>query len=185
MEKLEQISKECEDFKEMLVFQETRNDELEFRLESQKSEENSGTSLSIELGMSSLCLHSLSFECDKCKQKPEESLTLKHHVRISHENKQLEAKAIEVENQVHNQMLLLSTSLFKLKEMESKEQQSCKCKNFCRIYHPKHNWTRSASSDLIMKWRASSDKKLSPCDQCDTTFESVGSLKNHKELNHQ
>ena len=69
-----------------------------------------------------------------------------------------------------------------MKKKEVFSDYKCNCKSFCRIFHNKHNWKRSACQDL-------SDKLTilifnNSCNPCDKTFASEDNVIAHKSSEH-
>ena len=92
--------------------------------------------------------------CDECECKFENISELEMHTKKKHgaSKKQfLEMKLKNVECKLVSEKFELSLKLSLLKEKEIEETNSCHCKNFCRIYHPKHNWKKSLSNQILGK----------------------------------
>ena len=53
------------------------------------------------------------------------------------------------EQELSEQRIVLLTKLFKLKDIEIKARQSCRCKGRCSITHSKHNWISSKSDKFL------------------------------------
>ena len=94
-------------------------------------------------------------ECDPCGNDTQTRQGLDSHIRrkheISSEKRILEETLKEMTSKIYEQKFKLTSSLLKLREKENLEKQTCKCKNYCRIYHYKHNWRRSISDVIISK----------------------------------
>ena len=97
-------------------------------------------------------------------------------------NKNWKLKLTQLEKTISSQKLNLTSSLIQLKEKEYSEAKSlkCACKTFCRIIHQKHNWKRSPSQDIYLKFKASNS-----CEKCDETFENVDCLQLHMRRIHK
>ena len=79
------------------------------------------------------------------------------HIRSVHEGANLKKifdlklQERNLEKKIDNQKLRLTSTIFKLREREYLEKDSCNCKRFCRIFHQKHNWKKSPSHVLIAR----------------------------------
>ena len=132
--KLEQLEKE--------------NDDLHLELENIRHKKENASNLSEELGITDNRLLNADFDCDHCGEKLESAEHLKKHVSNHKTVQQIMLKAIELENTLASQRLKVASDLLKLKHKEVFMNFECKCKGFCRIFHHKHNWTKSKCQEL-------------------------------------
>ena len=92
-------------------------------------------------------------------------------------------KQIQLENSINSQKLKLTSDLLQLKENELSGSLMCACKTYCRITHQKHNWRKSMSQDIFLKFKIL-DKAFF-CESCDKTFQNVDCLKLHMKTFHK
>ena len=91
-------------------------------------------------------------------------------------------KQIQLEKSISSQKLKLTSDLLLLKEKEFSRSVICACRTFCRITHKKHNWKKSTSQEIFLKFKIL-DRAYS-CDWCDKTFQNVDCLKLHMTTFH-
>ena len=94
------------------------------------------------------------FQCEHCGKEFNRISDLEIHKKTKHESSKKhlwEIKMNEMEKEVISVKLELSYKLGLLKEKESEEKNSCHCRNFCRIFHPKHNYKKSMSDQILGK----------------------------------
>ena len=98
----------------------------------------------------------LAIECDCCSKKFKSKSDLKRHMK---ETQRLETKNLllsklqKFETELLSEKFHLSIKLAKLKEQETNEKNSCKCRSFCRIFHAKHYWKKSESDQILNKMK--------------------------------
>ena len=184
------------------------NDEIVSKNEFIKDLESQVEKKSLTSSASSLCdeLQQVkNYECDHCSLDFVSVEELKTHEIATHEEKNnfrfaLLTKMANLQNEVSEQRLKVTSSLFELRNREIKSQ-TCHCKRFCRIYHQKHNFVRSESEPLFSKLKSfsSSDtvsnqieislgcfvKKCYTCKLCDINFSNQGDLKKHIKDEHK
>ena len=67
--------------------------------------------------------------------------------------------------------------LFKLNELENQDRGKCYCSGFCRIFHTKHNWTKSSSKELLQRLIPTVPKYS--CEECGKSFGNKSTLDKH------
>ena len=82
------------------------------------------------------------FKCEECKHIFEYKSELKLHMRNMHELVLWKSKLMEIETENAKLKYKLSLDLFRIKELELKNKESCSCRGFCAISHSKHNWKK-------------------------------------------
>ena len=92
-------------------------------------------------------------------------------------------KHLQLEKTINAQKLKLTADLLQLKEKEMSRSLNCDCKTYCRITHTKHNWKKSMSDEVFLKYKLL-DKAYS-CKNCDKTFENVDCIKWHIKTFHE
>ena len=92
-------------------------------------------------------------------------------------------KQIQLEKSINSQKLKLTSDLLQLKEKEFSGSVNCACRTFCRITHKKHNWKKSTSQEMFLKFKLL-DRAYS-CENCDNTFQNVDCLKLHMKTFHE
>ena len=90
-------------------------------------------------------------KCEICECNFWSISELEIHTKSYHKKVMLENKLKEIEHKVMVQKLQLSLKVTKLKEKDVKRNSACNCRSYCRIFHPKHNWRRSLSDDILSK----------------------------------
>ena len=145
---LDNISIENEDLKEKLKLKEREIEEMKETEKISYSEVREETSLSIELGLADSNTLNSNLECHPFNTRSETKAKNKNHVMKQHE-----VRIKNLESKIHTQQLQLSASLFILKEKEVIEKNQCNCRSYCRIFHIKHNWTKSKCSEILMKFQ--------------------------------
>ena len=153
------------------------------------------------------------FTCLQCSQLFADDGELKDHTETSHAGKtmlkvSLLKKLTDLEHKVWEQKIECTSSLYELEKLEIREQQSCHCKNFCRITHAKHNFVKSKSNQLFSKLSSigvceldhifSNPKKSNntecdfgalakkyTCNKCEAFFSRQSLLKKHKKHEHK
>ena len=138
------------------------------------------SSLSDELWIIDQHAHNVSPACDPCDEDVSRTAHLKDHE--SGQNglfvkKIWKLKVQQLERTINYQKLKISNDLLNLKEKEFRDNEFCTCKTFCRIVHQKHNWKKSFSHDISVKFR--NLKKPYPCNSCDKRFVNVDCLNLH------
>ena len=137
------------------------------------------TNLSDELGIADPRAHNASpvFEPSNLKNHD-----LKYHGDTL-VNKIWKLKQIQLEKSINSQKLKLTSDLLQLKENEFSGSVNCACRTFCRITHKKHNWKKSTSPEMFLKFKLL-DRAYS-CENCDNTFQNVDCLKLHMKTFHE
>ena len=154
---LEIMNKENSEIKEKLASLEKVNEDLKESVEDLKVDDEESRTLSDELGIFNPRSHNVSLECDSCDEGTEGIINFQGHKRINHEGQNIKQifesklKEIELEKKVSEQRFGLTLSLFKLKEKENSDRYKCRCKNYCRILHFKHNWKKPMTKELFEK----------------------------------
>ena len=195
MEEIQKVNKTKENMLEEIIIEKEsfkqKQDELEREnmVLKEELEKHEVKNLSEELGIFDRRSLNVSFECDNGE---EEVLNLKTHKQHKHEEKlkdqilKFRLREIELEKLICSQNVKLTHSLIQLKEQEVSDAWGCKipkCKRYCRIYHQKHNWRKSYSTEIVDKLRTMNLNH--PCENCDKTFYNVECLKEHVKSVHQ
>ena len=118
-------------------------------------------------------------ECDPCRKDISKEAHLKMHMKKLHE---VESKRIELEKKINLQKSNLMSDIYKVKKKEVFSDYKCNCKSFCRIFHNKHNWKKSACQDLSEKLTILIFNNS--CNPCDKTFASEDNVIAHKSSEH-
>ena len=188
----------------------TKNKAIE-DIEATSSLTSSQSSLKEELSQCKM------LACDECNLSFSMEAELKHHQTTSNGTIQREiADMIEklnvLEKEVSDQKVNLMSSTFQLKNQEVEEGKFCfdrrYCKKYCKINHPKHNFTKSRSEEIFSKLGKISTspnpstqtevlgtqtevlgfravRKQYTCSQCEEVFSKQGLLKKHKKIKHK
>ena len=88
----------------------------------------------------------------------------------------------ELETKINFQKSRLIGDILKLKKKENSSDHNCYCKSFCRIFHKKHNWKKSACQHLMDKLYILISSNT--CNSCDKTFTSKENVKVHENSVH-
>ena len=145
--------------------------------------------------------------CNKCRKEYGCQKDLNSHMETDHIEaiQSLTMKLEELQKELSSQKLGLTMNLFNLKEKEEGEKQTCTCKGYCRIYHPKYNWKKSKSLEMFTRLESlniqpvdqticidignddntGASKKSYSCEHCENSFVKVGDLSNHVKKNHK
>ena len=91
-------------------------------------------------------------------------------------------KLQQLEKTIECQKLELTSDLLQLKEKEVSRSLNCDCKTYCRITHKKHNWKKSMSQEIFLKYKLLD--KAYCCQDCDKTFPNVDCLHMHERTAH-
>ena len=188
IEELKKINKEKEDTLAKIVEENQNLKEnlchLEKETEALKEEntkndvEEYETNLSDELGIVDPRAHNASPAFDPPN--------LKSHDENNHGDifvkKIWKLKELQLERSINSQKLKLTSDLLILKENELSRSENCACRTLCRITHKKHNWKKSTSQEIFLKFKIL-DRAYS-CDWCDKTFQNVDCLKLHMTTFH-
>ena len=166
--KLEQIEKE--------------NGDLQLELESIRHKKENASNLSEELGIAENRLLNADFDCDPCGEKLKRTEHVKNHKSNHKIIQQIMLKATELEETLTSQRLKVASDLLKLKHKEVFKNFECNCKGFCRIFHHKHNWTKSKCQELADRLKVIESKYC--CKNCDKSFTHMDHLKIHIETTH-
>ena len=146
-------------------------------------------SLSEELGISNPFSLNVSLECDSCDEEHKDERTVKNHIARAHgsiEGKEIihwKLKEMDFEKGIHERKLKLVLALYKLKEKEDLERNTCNCRGYCRILHNKRNWKKSVSKELFSMF--SPMMTSHSCEECGKIFDDCGDLKKHIESIHK
>ena len=128
------------------------------------------------------------FKCKECDENFATRGELKHHKRIIHgeENSipEMKLKLHKIEKQISDQKLDLTVKIFKLKEDELNEKETCKCVWWCAISHQKHSWKKSSSKELFSRFESLTkmfpqDEKYT-CNTCEEFFSNGNLLETHR-----
>ena len=76
---------------------------------------------------------------------------MENHIKVYSKKKNLYTKAEGYERKLFDQKVQLTKSIFEPKDLELKETISCKreCKPGFKIFHSKHNWSKTYSSKYV------------------------------------
>ena len=129
-------------------------------------------------------VHSKGIQCDPCGDIFEQKDIINIHQKNTHEDIYNKMKIIEreLETKINLQRMHLVSDVLKLKQMEQSANGMCMCKRFCRIFHKKHNWQRSASHEIVTKLK--NLQSCYSCNLCDETFVNVDTLNLHMKATH-
>ena len=138
-----------------------------------------------------------SCECESCGDKFVNKKNMEDHLRKFIQKKYLDQKAVDIEKNISDQTIKLTKSILDLKETELEEKLSCKreCKPGCKIFHTKHNWSKTYSNKYLQDLEVirnafveNSESGAIPksylCGKCNKTYKRVRDLKMHRKSNH-
>ena len=180
---LQKISNEKEIMEGKLVEVEKETEDLKARLETKDIEREEVKSLSEELGISNPHSLNVSFKCAPCSDCIEKLCKKEMHKQNLQNVDDLKLKELELERKLHLQRFKLTSDLLELSKNEFDEKNKCKCRGNCKIFHHKHNWTKSLCLEIKNKFKSLVSKHS--CKPCDKTFENVDSFKKHDKSAHQ
>jgi hypothetical protein len=84
------------------------------------------------------------------------------------------SKLLEIETANSRLKCILSLDLFRMKELEMKDKESCSCRGFCAISHSMYNWTQSLCDGIFYQMeKPSSDSvevEMNRCKTCEQIF---------------
>ena len=158
---------------------EQQNEQLKEQIVKNITEIDQEQTLSDELGVFDPRAHNVS--------PAFQQTNLREHHTNDHENtlvkKIWRLKQVQLEKSIDSQKLKLTSDLLQLKEKELFGSVICACKTFCRITHQKHNWKKSTSQAIFLKFKTLD--KAYCCNGCDKTFQNVDCLKLHMNTMHE
>ena len=106
-------------------------------------------------------------------------------------------KVLEIEKEISEQTFQITKSIYDLKEEEFEERISCKreCKPGCKVFHTKHNWSKTHSNKYLENLEGirkafietistGTIPKSYSCKICGEICSRVCDLKTHKENSH-
>ena len=122
-----------------------------------------------ELGISNPCSLNVSLESDDCNATDNTKEGSNGHIK----NRDNEAdkmsfklKEINLGKEISSLKLRLLSTIYELNESESSKRHICTCRNYCRIFHKKHNWSRSIGQEAYKQFGS-----MYPCEPCDKEFQ--------------
>ena len=123
------------------------------------------------------------FKCDICEKPFYNKSKRKHHVQKYHQKFLLEKKEQEVRTKISNRRIDLIKRIYCLRETEIVDKFSCNstCSPGCRIFHEKHNWSRSRSQELLE--RLNNIQNIG-CNLCDQSFSRKSDVEKHIKTCH-
>jgi chromosome segregation ATPase len=128
------------------------------------------------------------FKCEECTHTFEFKSKLKLHMRNIHELVLWKSRLLEIETKNSMLKCKLSLDLFRMKELEMKDKESCSCRGFCAISHSKHNWTQSLCDEIFYQMeKPSSDGvgvNMNQCKTCEHIFPRPLDFIHHIESSH-
>ena len=156
---LKEVHEENSMMHDKLKFLEENKIELIDNLEKLKSQNAHSVSLSEELNPAKV------FTCERCDQTFGRCRDLKSHIRNEHKKREvtttMKLRLQKLEKQILQQKLYITNKIADLKETESLEQQTCRCRGWCAITHQKHSW-KPIRSKRILKMIQSSGINFQP-----------------------
>lgn len=125
--------------------------------------------------------NTVGIQCDPCGDSFVETSNINNHLQNNHEDLKTKMKILkaELESKLNLQRMKIASDILLIKEKEHSESEICTCRSYCRIFHKKHNWKRSASQNIVKKL-----KNLYSCNLCDKTFLDVANLNLHMRTIH-
>jgi hypothetical protein len=142
-----------------LKFLEENKIELIANLEKLKLQNAHSISLSEELNPAKV------FTCEKCDQTFGKCRDLRSRIRNKHKEREvtttMKLRLHKLEKQILQQKLDITNKMVDLKETESLEEQTCRCRGWCAITHQKHSW-KPIRSKRILKMIQSSGINFQP-----------------------
>ena len=140
-------------------FLEENKIELIANLEKLKLQNAHSISLSEELNPAKV------FTCERCDQTFGKCRDLRSRIRNKHKEREvtttMKLRLHKLEKQILQQKLDITTKIADLKETESLEEQTCRCRGWCAITHQKHSW-KPIRSKRILKMIQSSGINFQP-----------------------
>ena len=111
--------------------------------------------------------------CEICKKTFNDQHRLELHKEKCHKRIDLEHYASQLQVGIFNQRLNLNKEIFEVKETEINAKYSCNssCGASCRIFHQKHDWSKSVSERLLNQFNS-------------INVETLPNLKEHIERKH-
>ena len=120
-----------------------------------------------------------------CQQKDD-------HIRKCIQKNFLDQKALELEKNISYNTNKITKSIFVLEEKVSCKRE---CKPGCKIFHTKHNWSKTYSNKYLQDLEVirnafveNSESGAIPksylCGKCNKTYKRVRDLKMHRKSNH-
>ena len=137
-----------------LVTLEKENEELKLKLHVQNKRDEE-MSLFEEIQSSNPSSPNKSFECEVWETESANKKCLGDHkkpIHVSQAKKVLSNRLREIENQVCEQKIKLTSAIYNLKEMELNARLTCSCIGWCNITHLKHNWVLKKSEKYFNKF---------------------------------
>ena len=127
------------------------------------------------------------FKCKECVKTFGSRGNLETHKRNVHRKENamhlMQLRLHEMDKRLSDQKFNLTLKIYKLKEVEFIEKETCKCIGWCGINHQKHSWKKSPSKELYSIFqkltKVSSADESHSCNICEIDFTNVIELKKH------
>ena len=111
----------------------------------------------------------------------------KHKIK-EHTNSEREdilQRHAELLEKITLQKINIVKSLYKLRQIEEKQRETCSCKGFCRILHFRFRWKPSQSEYFYQKFEAIHESSSRvKCNICDFQFNDEVIFKAHEKITH-
>lgn len=138
-----------------------------------------------------------SLKCESCGKTVVSKNKIEDHMRKCIQKKFWDQKVLEIEKEISEQTFQITKSIYDLKEEEFEERISCKreCKPGCKVFHTKHNWSKTHSNKYLENLEGirkafietistGTIPKSYSCKICGEICSRVCDLKTHKENSH-
>ena len=156
---------------------------LKDRIEKKELNQEECKSIGSDLGISNPCSLNVSIESDLCNYEFLKRSISENHIQHKEADEQkilyFKMKEVESKKSITGMKFNLLMSAYDLREKESVERHICTFRSYCRIFHKKHNYTKSVGTEVLEKL-----KSLNLCEPCDEVFLVVVDVKNHIVLSH-
>ena len=150
--------------------------------------------------------------CNHCDLTLESKSKLREHIDMFHaeqssQKQNMHNKLANLEKEISEQKVSLTSSCFVLKTQEIEKRKVCNCRinkkehQYCKINHHKHNFVQSRSDEYFSKlgnisacknstnerehFEFGARRKIFTCNQCERVFNKQGHLKKHKKNEHR
>ena len=126
------------------------------------------------------------FECESC-----EKTFLNNQKRLVHTQKCIQKKesqkVVDIEREVANQRMQLMKDIYEVKENEIYDRYSCNssCYGICRIFHQKHDWKKSFSTEFLQKLENIKINTQAMCESSEKSPNMLSELDIHMQTLHE